>query len=163
VVDPAEQQDSTTPAPNPGDAPSPPRRALRARKPEQQMPYTLDLMRHRDQFRRRGLKPVQNPDNVQPSHKGDDEDDQYQSEEENQPEIDKDERYVSPNRRDGQPPVKKRRVETLKDKVEKIQSRHVRRFVSPDSMFSKSAPKVPKPPKVAPRVIQQTTPERDVC
>src|SRR5579859_2825642 len=32
--------------------PTAPLRALRARKPEQQMPYTLDLLRHRDQFRK---------------------------------------------------------------------------------------------------------------
>ena len=59
-------------------APEAPRRALRARRPEQQMPYTLDLIRHRDQFRRRGLKPVHNPGEALRSKENDD---QYQADE----------------------------------------------------------------------------------
>ena len=69
-----------------------PRRALRARKPEQQMPYTLDLMRHRDQFRRRGLKPVQNPFQ---QHRSREDDEQYQADEE-EADMDKDKHYMLP-------------------------------------------------------------------
>lgn len=87
----------------PGISPTPPRRALRARKPEQKMPYTLDLMRHRDQFRRRGLKPVHNPD-IRFSALEDD--DQYQADEEEEV-LDKDERYIPQKNVDG--PAPKRR------------------------------------------------------
>jgi hypothetical protein len=62
------------------NAAEPPRRALRARRPEQQMPYTLDLIRHRDQFRRRGLKPVHNPGEASHAKENDD---QYQADEDN--------------------------------------------------------------------------------
>lgn len=93
---------------------SPPRRALRARKPEQQMPYTLDLMRHRDQFRRRGLKPVHNPDAPQPP-RAQQEDEQYHAdEEEEEPEIDADERYIPPKDVEERPP-KRRRMEKEHD------------------------------------------------
>ncbi|GAO50790.1 hypothetical protein SAICODRAFT_106627 [Saitoella complicata NRRL Y-17804] len=45
------------PPPVPTD-PTPPRRTFRARKPEQLHPYMVELARHRQEFRQRGLKPV---------------------------------------------------------------------------------------------------------
>ena len=80
------------------------RRALRARRPEQQMPYTLDLMRHRDQFRRRGLKPVHNPSERPRTHE---DDEQYHADEE-EAEMDKDERYFPPKDVGARPPKRPR-------------------------------------------------------
>lgn len=94
---------AATTSESPEKSQSLPRRALRARKPEQQMPYTLDLIRHRDQFRRRGLKPVHNPD-AQSRVREDD--DQYQADEE-EVEVDKDEQYFPP--KDIREPAPKRR------------------------------------------------------
>jgi len=162
VIDPDERFNSITPAPDAENAPSAPRRALRARKPEQQMPYTLDLIRHRDQFRRRGLKPVHNPDEPRPARR--EEDDQYQGEPEEEQEIDNDERYVSRLRNDGLPPVKRRRLELPED-VEKIHIQRVRPFMDPELLFSKAVSKSPKPLKPSqfgPQVIQQVTPDREV-
>jgi hypothetical protein len=69
------------------------------------MPYTLDLIRHRDQFRRRGLKPVHNPIEQPRVHE---DDEQYPAEEE-EGEVDKDEIYISP--KDNQErPSKRRRI-----------------------------------------------------
>lgn len=91
----------------------PPRRALRARKPEQQMPYTLDLLRHRDQFRRRGLKPVEtHSDHPKVSRKEDD-GDQYQADQEDM-EIDRDEVYHAPKTNEERAP-KRRRIEPSKE------------------------------------------------
>ena len=96
-----------------GPAPEdPPRRALRARKPEQQMPYTLDMLRHRDQFRRRGLKPVQNPTD-KPKARREDDGDQYQADEEDV-EIDRDEVYRPPKTTEEHAP-KRRRIEQNKE------------------------------------------------
>ena len=89
----------------------PPRRSLRARKPEQQMPYTLDLLRHRDQFRRRGLKPVQNPDE-RPKAGKEDYGDQYQADED--VEIDRDEVYHPPKMTEERA-SKRRRIEPNKE------------------------------------------------
>ena len=91
---------------------NPPRRALRARKPEQQMPYTLDLLRHRDQFRRRGLKPVQNPGD-KPKARKEYDGDQYQADEEDV-EIDRDEIYRPPKTTE-EPAPKRRRIEQNKE------------------------------------------------
>jgi hypothetical protein len=96
-----------TPAEEPTDS-NLPRRALRARKPEQQMPYTLDLLRHRDQFRRRGLKPVHNPSD-RPKVRKEDEGDQYHADEEDLG-IDQDEVYHPPKTAEERAP-KRRRVE----------------------------------------------------
>ncbi|BFZ59299.1 hypothetical protein YB2330_000305 [Saitoella coloradoensis] len=64
AIDPAQTASpSLTPAtvmappPLPTD-PTPPRRTFRARKPEQLHPYMVELARHRQEFRQRGLKPV---------------------------------------------------------------------------------------------------------
>lgn len=141
----------------PEDSAALPRRALRARKPEQQMPYTLDLIRHRDQFRRRGLKPVHNPDNARPTLE---EDEQYQGDEEGPAvELDKDERYVSPTRHDGPRPLKKRRVETPEESTETIHLRRGRAFIAPENLFSEHIFSERKPSS---KIVQQVTPERDV-
>jgi hypothetical protein len=85
------------------------------------MPYTLDLIRHRDQFRRRGLKPVHNPELQYHSH-GTEEDDQYQADEELEPELDKDERYVPPKdvSKDGQERAAKRQKVQAEDEQEDV-------------------------------------------
>ena len=118
-----------SPAPSTSDRKSPPRRALRARKPEQKMPYTLDLMRHRDQFRRRGLKPVHNLDAQSRVHE---DEEQYQADEE-EVYLDKNEKYIPPEDV-GQRAAKRRRIyvkETLNEDFE-IQLRVGRkRFLYP--------------------------------
>jgi hypothetical protein len=77
------------------------------------MPYTLDLIRHRDQFRRRGLKPVHNPEANPPDREADQ---QYQADDD-EAEIDKDERYLPP--KDGQERApKRRRVQAEENNVE---------------------------------------------
>jgi hypothetical protein len=81
------------------------------------MPYTLDLIRHRDQFRRRGLKPVHNPD-ANPVIREVDE--QYQADDD-EGEIDKDERYMPP--KDIHEPATKRR---------KIQEQNVQDDIEPE-------------------------------
>jgi len=115
------------------EANSPPRRALRARKPEQQMPYTLDLIRHRDQFRRRGLKPVHNPD-AAPPPRAQEEDEQYQADEEEEAEIDHDERYIPPKDVEERPP-KRRRIEKEHDGEEEDEDIRIqtgrRKFIDP--------------------------------
>jgi len=85
------------------------------------MPYTLDLIRHRDQFRRRGLKPVHNPELQCHSH-GTEEDEQYQADEELEPELDKDERYVPPKdvSKDGQERAPKRRKVQAEDEQQDL-------------------------------------------
>jgi hypothetical protein len=72
------------------------------------MPYTLDLLRHRDQFRRRGLKPVHNPSD-RPKVRKEDDGDQYHADEEDVG-IDKDEVYHPPKTAEERAP-KRRRVE----------------------------------------------------
>ena len=127
---------------------SPPRRALRARKPEQQMPYTLDLMRHRDQFRRRGLKPVHNP-NEQPRAREDDE--QYQADEE-EVEMDKDEQYVPPKDMGDRPPKRPRIHENQENSDDELEIRLLvgrKKFLAPD---------IPRKRRLA----RQVTPDREV-
>jgi hypothetical protein len=130
---------------------SPPRRALRARKPEQQMPYTLDLIRHRDQFRRRGLKPVHNPDSERHPHQGVEDDEQFQADDEDEGEVDKYERYV-PLRPEVGRPTKRRRREGNETAVNGRLRIGEAGFIHP--------PKVdlPRPS----RSIQEVTPELDV-
>jgi len=136
---------------------SPPRRALRARKPEQQMPYTLDLIRHRDQFQRRGLKPVHNPD-AAPPPRVQEEDEQYQADEEEEVEIDQEERYIPPKDVE-EPPPKRRRIEKEHregEEEEEIRIRTGRRkFIDPRQF---DVQRKEKP-------VQQATPEREeeVC
>ena len=110
---------------------SSPRRALRARKPEQQMPYTLDLMRHRDQFRRRGLKPVHNPNEKPRTHE---DDEQYQADEEGV-EMDKDERYVPPKDMGERPPKRSRIHENQENSDDELEIRLLfgrKKFLAPD-------------------------------
>src|ERR1700738_3023407 len=97
---------------SPENRPTPPRRPLRTRKPEQQMPYTLDLIRHRDQFRRRGLKPVHNPaENLPlPVHKADDEQYQADDDEGEEGQLAKYELYIPPKDAQERAP-KRRRIE----------------------------------------------------
>jgi len=141
----------------PEDSAALPRRALRARKPEQQMPYTLDLIRHRDQFRRRGLKPVHNPDNARPVLE---EDEQYQGDEEGpEVELDKDERYVSATRHDKPRPLKRRRVEAPEESPVTIHLRRGRAFIAPENLFPEHISSKRKPSS---KIVQQVTPERDV-
>lgn len=110
--------------------PTPPRRTLRARKPEQQMPYTLDLMRHRDQFRRRGLKPVHNPDSQRFVHE---QDEQYHVDED-EADVDKDERCIPPKGVEERAP-KRRRVRESVQNENKESSIHLhvgrKRFLDP--------------------------------
>jgi hypothetical protein len=72
------------------------------------MPYTLDLLRHRDQFRRRGLRPVHNPSD-RPKVRREDDGDQYHADEEDV-DIDQDEIYHPPKTAEERAP-KRRRVE----------------------------------------------------
>jgi len=116
------------------------------------MPYTLDLMRHRDQFRRRGLKPVHNPDAAQPP-RAQQEDEQYQADEEEEPEIDADERYIPPKDLEERPP-KRPRTEKEHDGEEEHPIRLKigrKKFIDPRQFNV--------PPKV--RQVQQVTPARE--
>jgi hypothetical protein len=118
------------PPPNTIEQQSPPRRALRVRKPEQQMPYTLDLMRHRDQFRRRGLKPVHNPN--EPHAREDDE--QFQADEE-EFEMDKDELYAPPKNMGERPPKRPRIDENQENSDNELEIRLLvgrKKFLAPD-------------------------------
>ena len=127
---------------------SPLPRALRARKPEQQMPYTLDLMRHRDQFRRRGLKPVQNPFQQPRTHE---DDEQYQADEE-EVEMDKDEQYVPPKDIRERPPKRHRIHENQENSDGELEIRLLvgrKKFLAPDI-----------PRKMRP--VQQVTANREV-
>jgi hypothetical protein len=131
---------------------TPPRRALRTRKPEQQMPYTLDLIRHRNQFRRRGLKPVHNPGvHPHPVHEADE---QYQADDD-EGEMDNDERYIPPP--DVQERAAKRRktneIQTTEDNDETdIHLQHGRKKFLDPRRFDPNKPK----PKT------QTSPNRQV-
>jgi hypothetical protein len=128
---------------------SPPHRALRARKPEQQMPYTLDLIRHRDQFRRRGLKPVHNPD-AQPRAREDDE--QYQADEE-EVEFDKNEQYIPP-KDIGERPSKRRRLNENEEEEEDWEIQLLsgrKKFLDPRQFNIQKK-----------KFVQQITPDREV-
>jgi hypothetical protein len=122
------------------------------------MPYTLDLIRHRDQFRRRGLKPVHNPDS-RPQIR--EEDEQYQADDdEGEGEIDKDERYISPKDIEEREPKRRRFEENLENQNHEAQvrtySRHRRkRFIDPSRFDVRKSPKVTK-------AVQQVTPAREV-
>lgn len=127
---------------------SPLRRALRARKPEQRMPYTLDLMRHRDQFRRRGLKPVHNPFQQPRTHE---DDEQYQADEE-EVEMDKDEQYVPPKGIGARAPKRHRIHENQENSDGELEIRLLvgrKKFLAPD------IPRKIRPP-------QQVTSNREV-
>lgn len=127
------------------------------------MPYTLDLIRHRDQFRRRGLKPVHNPDSRPPIRE---DDEQYQADDdEGEVEIDRDERYIPPNDSEEREPKRRRLQEDLEPENSGDQnvsgplrtySRHRRRkFINPSRFDVRKSPKVTN-------VVQQVTPAREV-
>jgi hypothetical protein len=115
------------------------------------MPYTLDLIRHRDQFRRRGLKPVHNPDS-RPQIR--EEDEQYQADDD-EGEIDKDERYMPPKDIEEREPKRRRLQENLEgEDVEVPTYPRFRRkkFIDPGQFGVRRSPKV----------VQQVTPDREV-
>ena len=131
---------------------APPRRALRARKPEQEMPYTLDLIRHRDQFRRRGLKPVHNPGEASHSNEIDD---QYQGDDEegvNDPEgqspSPKEVRQHSPKRRR----LQRDHTEEEEEQIEIRLRPGRRKFLDPRQFDVRRKPEP----------AQQVTPEQEV-
>ena len=110
-------------------------------------------MRHRDQFRRRGLKPVHNPD-AAPPPRVQEEDEQYQADEEEEPEIDQDERYIPPKDVEERPP-KRRRIEKEHGEGEEEEEIRMRigrsKFIDPRQF---DLPRKEKP-------VQQATPERE--
>ena len=109
-------------------------------------------MRHRDQFRRRGLKPVHNPDSAQPP-RAQEEDEQYHADEEEEAEIDADERYIPPKDIEQRPPKRRRKEnEQAGDEEDVIRPKIGRKkFIDP-RLFD--VPRKERP-------VQQVTPARE--
>ena len=121
------------------------------------MPYTLDLIRHRDQFRRRGLKPVHNPE-TQPQDHGRDDDAQYQADEEEDIALDKEERYVPPKDvpKDGEERASKRRkIQAEKERGDVVVRKKIgKNWIDPRKFD------VSRGEKVAPKEQRQVSLER---